>query len=336
MDNKLYKKITKYIKENLIFFLILIFMITSLNVKLPWTVYTPGGLINIDSRLKGEKFSSTGSLNLTYVTCVEGKIPSLLLALILPEWDIISNKDVTIDDETLIEANRREKIYLKESISNATLVAYTNANKDIKVKDEKDYVTYIYNEAKTNLQTGDEIIEINNQVINSYEDITKVINESEFNDKLNIKVIRNNKELTCYAKVNNINDEKKIGIIISRINEYNINPKITYKEESSESGSSGGLMLSLAIYNSLIKEDITKGMKISGTGTIDINGNVGAIGGVKYKLAGAVRNKSEIFIVPADNYDEAIKVKKKNDYKIKIIKAENFKQVLEEIANYNK
>ena len=33
-----------------------------------------------------------------------------------------------------------------------------------------------------------------------------------------------------------------------------------------------------------------------------------------------------------DNYKEAVKEKKKNSYKIKIIEAKNFKQVLEELA----
>lgn len=305
-------------------------------MSLPWSIYTPGGLINIDERLKGDKSEAKGSLNLTYVTFIEGKVPSLLLALILPEWDIIDNESVTIDEETLIDATHREQIYLKESISNATLVAYLHANKEIKIESEKDYVTYIDKYANTNLKTGDEILEINNQKINIYEDIASIISECDFNDKLNIKVKRNNKEINCYAIINNIDNEKKIGIAISRINEYDLNPKITYKEESSESGSSGGLMLSLAIYNALTKEDITKGMIISGTGTIDKFGNVGAIGGVKYKLAGAVKNKSEIFIVPADNYEEAIKLKKENNYKITIIKAHNFDQVLKEIANYNK
>lgn len=335
MDNKLYRKIGKYIKENIIFFLIIVFLFISLNVRLPWSIYTPGGLINIEERLSGENHESEGSLNLTYVAFIEGRIPSLLLALILPEWDIIDNESVTIDNETIIEANRRERIYLKESISNATLVAYQHANKEIKIKEEKDYITFIDKSAKTNLKTGDEILKINDQEIKTYEDITKIINNNDYNDKLIIKVKRNNKELNCYAYINNIDNEKKIGIAISRINEYDLNPEITYKEESSESGSSGGLMLSLALYNALIEEDITKGLTISGTGTIDKNGNVGAIGGVKYKLAGAVKKKSEIFIVPVDNYEEAVKVKRENNYKITIIKAENFDQVLKELANYN-
>ena len=36
--------------------------------------------------------------------------------------------------------------------------------------------------------------------------------------------------------------------------------------------------------NSLVEEDITHGLKIVGTGTIDYDGNVGSIGGVEYNI----------------------------------------------------
>ena len=91
--------------------------------------------------------------------------------------------------------------------------------------------------------------------------------------------------------------------------------------------------MSLEIYSQLINKDITRGRKIVGTGTISEDGEVGEIDGVKYKLRGAVKNKAQIFIAPSgNNYKEAVKEKKKNNYKIKIIEAKNFKQVLEELA----
>ena len=77
-------------------------------------------------------------------------------------------------------------------------------------------------------------------------------------------------------------------------------------------------MLSLAIYNALVEDDITKGRIIVGTGTIDIDGNVGAIDGVKYKILGAVKNDANLFLCPMDNYEEAMKIKDKFDLDIEI------------------
>ena len=93
--------------------------------------------------------------------------------------------------------------------------------------------------------------------------------------------------------------------------------------------------MALSIYDALVEEDITKGMKIAGTGTIEIDGSVGEIAGVKYKIKGAAKNKVDLFIVPSANYEEAEQVIKENHYNIKLLKAETFDQVLEDLKNYN-
>ena len=91
-------------------------------------------------------------------------------------------------------------------------------------------------------------------------------------------------------------------------------------------------MMALSIYGNLTNQDLTNGKTIVGTGTIDIDGNVGSIGGVKYKLIGAVKNKADIFIVPnGENYDEAIKIKKEKNYKIKIIGVSTLKEAINEL-----
>ena len=52
-------------------------------------------------------------------------------------------------------------------------------------------------------------------------------------------------------------------------------------------GPSAGLIFSLAIYDKITPGTLTGGRDIAGTGTIDVNGNVGEIGGIQQKIAGA-------------------------------------------------
>ena len=80
---------------------------------------------------------------------------------------------------------------------------------------------------------------------------------------------------------------------------------------------------------SLSEEDITKGNIVMGTGTIDTLGNVGEIGGVRYKLIGAVKKKAKVFLVPAENYEEAVAVKNEKNYDIQIIAVKTLKEALE-------
>ena len=81
-----------------------------------------------------------------------------------------------------------------------------------------------------------------------------------------------------------------------------------------------------------IAEDITKGKKIVGTGTISEDGKVGEIGSVSYKIASAAKAKADIFLCPKENYEEAKEYAKKHNLKIKIKAVSTF----EEAINYLK
>ena len=55
-------------------------------------------------------------------------------------------------------------------------------------------------------------------------------------------------------------------------------------DTSGVGGPSAGLMFTLDIYDQLNSEDLRKGRKIAGTGTIESDGSVGDIGGAALKL----------------------------------------------------
>ena len=85
-----------------------------------------------------------------------------------------------------------------------------------------------------------------------------------------------------------------------------------------------------------MKEDITNGLKIVGTGTIDLDGNIGSIGGVEYKLKSAVKKKADLFIVPlGENYEEVLKLKKENNYDIEILGVSTFDEVIDYLNGKN-
>ena len=60
-----------------------------------------------------------------------------------------------------------------------------------------------------------------------------------------------------------------------------------------------------------------------------MNGNVGEIGGIKYKIMGAVKNNMDVVLVPSANYKEALQVKKEKKYKIKIVEVKTFNDAIE-------
>lgn len=320
MINKLYERVKNYIKENYKFLIALVFILVFFLYELPFVIYKPGGIIDLESRIVLEDgYESTGSINMSYASMVKGNIPFVLLSFLIPNWDLVSSQEITYDGEDVDDAIKRDRVLLENGIDNAIFSAYKLANKKINITKTDLEIVYIDKEAKTNLKIGDIILKVNNEEFLDLSNLQDYLSKFHENEEINLKVLRDNKEVDCTAKLFSLNGSLKMGVSIVNHYEYELDPKIDIKTKASESGSSGGLMTALAIYNSLIPEDITKGRKIVGTGTIDSEGNVGEIGGVKYKLLGAEKNKADIFLCPKENYEEAMQVKKDNDLSLEII-----------------
>jgi PDZ domain-containing protein len=70
-------------------------------------------------------------------------------------------------------------------------------------------------------------------------------------------------------------------------------------------GPSAGLVFSLAVIDKLTTGDLSGDRFVAGTGTINSDGKIGSIGGITHKILAAHEAGATVFLVPADNCDEA-------------------------------
>ena len=336
MFTKIYEKIKEFIKENYKELIILLVVVLLFTIELPYSIYTPGGAVDLNDRITVQnEYDSEGSFNMAYVSMVRGSIPFLLISYVIPDWDIVPAEEITAEGEDLDEMLEREKLYMQESMDAAIINAYQAAGKEVTITDTINEVSYLAEEADTDLKIGDIILEVNGEAIDSLEDLRNIVEALEVGEKVDLIVSRDGKERECYAVTYDTSDGAKIGVSLLTTYEYETDPEVTITSKASEAGSSGGLMLSLTIYNKLVEEDITGGKKIVGTGTIDIDGNVGEIGGVRYKLIGAVKNDAEIFMCPEENYEEAKSVAEEKGYDITIISVATFDEAIKKLEEFN-
>ncbi len=330
---KIFNNIIDFIKEDYKFIILCIIVIFLGLYKLPYNLYTGGGVIDISDKVEVENRNTVkGSFNMAYVKQVRATIPTYLLSYIFG-WDKEKVSDTLIDEnDTPEDLWKRERLYMEEANTSALLSAFKLANEEVEIIKERVIVLYLVNEAKTDLHIGDEIINVDGIIVRDTSDLTNIVSNHQLGDRIIIKVLRDNKEIDCYSEVIKLDDNLKLGIALIRNYEYKTGRNIKFNFDNNEAGPSGGLMLSLEIYNQLIVDDITHGYKIAGTGTIDEDGKIGTIGGVKYKLKGAEDDKVKVFFVPSGNYDEAIKEKENHNYKIEVVKVET----VDDAINYLK
>ena len=316
--------IQKFLKENLKSIIIMLIFIVVVNIELPYYIEAPGGTINLTQRIDKNYNKKNGSLNMLYVTEYRGNVVTLLLGKIFKSWDIHEISNQQVSNETSNEIYTRNKVMLENSIQNATFVAYEYAGKTISIKDKKNIV--IATTKDNGIKIGDIIISADNQKIDNIIELKQLVTNKDIGDSINLLIERDNKEKNITIT---IEKDKLLGIATITNYEYELPEELNINFKSSEGGSSGGLVLALGIYSEITGADILKGRNIAGTGTIDIEGNVGEIDGIKYKIAGAVKNKMDIVLVSPYNYEEAKKVIKENKYDIELVKVSTFKEAIE-------
>ena len=321
------KKILNFLNKYKFYLIVTLICFLLYKINLPYYVLTPGGTINLDNRVEvstNEKID--GSLNLLYVNQYNATIPTYLLSKVLKNWDLEKIEDEQVNNETVDEIYTRNQIMLDNSLQNATFVAYNYANKDLTITKSLNYV--IATTTDNNFKVGDIIQKINDQDISNLKDIQTIIESCNVGDTITATILRNNKEKTITNKVTEQNNQKLLGIVVMTNYEYKTDPTIKFKFKSTESGSSGGLMLALTIYDLISDDNLTSGKNIAGTGTISLDGTVGEISGIKYKIMGAVKNKMDLILDPEANYQEALRVKKDFNYDIPIVPVKTFEEAL--------
>lgn len=336
---KLARNTIELIKEEYKFLLFLILLYFILQVPLNYYIITGGGTSDISSRIEvKDAYKSKGSLNISYVTELPGTVMTYLLSYIIPTWERENaNLYKYSKEESTTDISFRNDLDLKTASSQATYWAYTLANKEL-IKTNSDlYVITIFEGYNTPLKVGDKIKSMDNYSYETIEEYRNYIQTKKENEEVTIKIERNNKTKEIKSKIYSYKDHLILGVGLQFLNEYKTDPKVKINFKARESGPSGGLITTLEIYNQLTKKDITKGLRIAGTGTIEENGTIGEIGGIEHKILGAENDNIDIFLVPSgNNYKTAKKYKKQKKLKIKLIEVKTIQDALIKLENVKK
>ncbi len=161
---------------------------------------------------------------------------------------------------------------------------------------------------KDKLIKNDLIVSINNELVKSVSEFISMLRTYEIGDIVNIGLIRNEQELNIETKLIEhveYENEPMVGFLASTPNQQFIFPFEVDIKTGNVGGPSAGMMMALNVYNLLTEDDITNGKKIAGTGTIEIDGSIGPVGGVKQKVIAAKRANAGLILVPTANYEEA-------------------------------
>ncbi len=251
--------------------------------------------IDTDYEIKGS-FSTISVISFNRSTIFQNlivdKIPTV-------EKGKVSQYETHLSDKDIYDSGRIDYF---SSIEIAIIKAYTEAkkiNSSIIINYEIDSLMVDYYYKNSKFKIGDKIIGCNDYDLNDLVSLKSSLKTLKIGDVIKIK--RNNQIMDITLEKNDT--------LFSYVERYNIdyetiNPSLKIKNQL-VGGPSGGLLQTLSIYNRLIEKDLTYGLKIAGTGTINSDGTIGMIGGIREKIPTALDDHIDIFFCPKGNYADA-------------------------------
>jgi PDZ domain-containing protein len=155
--------------------------------------------------------------------------------------------------------------------------------------------------AKAAFQRGDRVVAVGGEPTPQYAGLKAALAGVTPGDSVEVTVARSGRDVT--ATVATVADPESgralLGITVSF--DYPVDVKFGVEDIG---GPSAGSMLALGIIDKLGPDDLAGGRVIAGTGTVDADGTIGAIGGIQQKMIAAKRDGASVFLAPAANCDE--------------------------------
>ncbi|WP_276356672.1 SepM family pheromone-processing serine protease [Cohnella caldifontis] len=307
----------------------------------PYVIYGPGSAEPVHPRVEtGRKLEEKGAFLFTTVsTYSKPNAFSLAYAWMNPRMDIHTQEEAT-GGTTNLAAYRNLLAWMRDSSeATALLAAYGAMDRTVPVEQKGVIVVHFLPESKADesgLQEGDIITSVDGKTTLKAEDLVAALTSHQPGDKVELAGTRGGKPFKVTVPLISMPQTKKTGVGFQNNSVIKVTPPDPVKFDFNDvGGPSAGLMMTLEIVAQLTSEDLTRGYRIAGTGTIDADGNVGQIGGIQYKLMAADKEKADYFLVPYDkanglsNWKDAEKTVKDLKLSPKLVPVSTLKEALE-------
>ena len=335
----MFSKLSKTRKVLVIFFIVL--MPIGL-VKTEYYFMSPGPPYQWEIEYgNNENYSFDGNLYQLTVRRDEANIYVYLWSLLNSSYDLYPREVILPDGVTPQELSEISIQNMRTSENVAIAVALKNIGYEIDSKGDVVAVVGLLEDSpvKDKLKKGDLINSINNTDIYSATEFISTLRTYSIGETVSIGLLREIDGIKeqIYIKTTLIEHveyegEPMVGFLATTVNERFDFPFEIDIKTGNVGGPSAGLMMALNVYNNLIPEDITNSKIIAGTGTIEIDGSVGPVGGIKQKIIAAKRAGAELILVPVANFEEA---RPFETDKTAIVAVDSFDEALSVISQYS-
>ncbi len=271
--------------------------------------FSPGDVLEVEDRvvIQGHERVEDGQFYLTTVSVEELTTLTLLRSYLGRDYDIRSLKNVLGGTRDLQQYNVGTEKMMEISKNTAIAVALRHEGYQVESTPLGVIILGILKGAPISdrVKIGDIILECNGVEVRNRSDLKRSLSGLQAGDEVTLALRRGSEKIEVRTEVIQPYEDQPpiLGVIAPDYYSYKF-PLEVELDTGGIGGPSAGLMMTLAIINTLRGGGLAGDLKVAGTGEIFDDGSVGPIGGVNLKVTGAAEMGMNLFLVPRGNYPE--------------------------------
>jgi PDZ domain-containing protein len=297
-------------------------------LPVPFVKLSPGPTFNVIGEQDGkpviaisgtQTYPTSGDLDMTTVYESGGPRGGLTFIDAISSWlkasDAVVPRELLFPDDVSGEdVEKRQAMLFSTSQSSAVAAAMNYLDRPVTTQI---VVNAVYSDtpADGKLLPKDEIVSVDGEAISSAQQVVEAVRSQPVGTELTFVVRREQtgddgeaadpvEQTVVLTTADNPDDPGTPYIGIGVGEYYTAGFPIDFTLDD-VGGPSAGMMFATGIVDKLTPGDLAAGKHIAGTGTIEPDGAIGPIGGIRQKLAGARDAGATLFLMPAQHCAEA-------------------------------
>ena len=295
---------------------VVIIMLLGTVIRLPYVIYSPGDATPVEGivQISGAKtYKSPGEVLFLTVAVSRGR-PNVWRypAAQLDDDSEIIGEDHFLQGQSRSRVEKENVVAMDDSQLAAKKVALEQLGYSVTATGDGAIVAQVVDgsPAVGHLKVGDVITAIDGEPVRMADQVGPIVRSKPVGTTFVFTVTRGGETraesiTTVAGKSGELRGKPQVGIA-----PFTKNLKLDFPVEVTidpgpVSGPSAGLAFTLTIIDEMTPGSLTGGQKVAVTGTMDLGGNVGEVGGVPQKTAAALDAGAKLFIVPTAEVQQA-------------------------------
>lgn len=290
-------------------------LILAAGIRVPYLATSPGPVVEVHGIVEVDGADSYEPAGELFFLTISRPTQSLTILELFEAWrdpavDIVDRDLIVPEGQTSDERRLQNLQMMMNSQQIAVAVALDRLGYEVEVVGTGALVAEV-NEGSGGagiVEAGDIVVAVDGTDVQFVQELINEVRKREVGDTVTLTVSRDNELIDLQVVLGESATDPGlpvVGVTVSDAGAAFDFPITVNIDAGSVGGSSAGMMLTLAVYNRLSEEDITRGHRIAGTGTMSTDGSVGPIGGMKQKTIGAIGVGAEYLLVPAEDFEAA-------------------------------